>query len=87
MWNTWWKLKRNVKWVACFFAGHNVRFRYGGYEDELPDYCERCLFTEEERNIHDGITIPHLLYLAVCWFNALDDWVIRQKWHPVWWTS
>ena len=92
MWDAWWKLKRNVKWVACLFVGHNVY--YGNRADNVPGYCRRCLYTDEERNIDDGVTMPRLLNRTYCWlverdwrwFEALDERAIKHwKRLPSWW--
>lgn len=92
----WWKLKgnleRNIRWIACFFVGHDV-WR-GNRMDNLPANCRRCWYTDEERNIHDGVTMPCLLNHTYCWlverdwhwFEALDEWLIRHAtWLPAWW--
>jgi hypothetical protein len=95
IWELLYELRRRLRLIECFFVGHNVHYDFS--PNQLPDWCERCWYSADERNL-EGPTVPSMLstiYVWLCerdwrWFDALDDWLygwMLRHWiqPPSWW--
>ena len=89
-----WGHMRPIRAIAYFFVGHDVEYAYWRTEPDEPDWCGRCWYDDDERNLEEGWTMPRLLNHAYCWmvdrhwhwFDRFDDWACHNiKWSPRWW--
>ena len=90
-------VKRRLLTGYCWWAGHDVQrgdVISGGWQmyQLTPDYCERCLYSAEERDLEedDFWHAAHRVYVWGCdhggerW-ERVDLWLQARLRLPSWW--
>jgi len=92
----WWNIKRPVMVVVCFFSGHSIEFGeiLGsweiGYGRLTPDICTRCWYTDDEKDLEDGVFRSKANRVYMRLIEASPNWLVKAwylipvRWLPEW---